>query len=190
MASVRYSCALAPGNGERQRGDDADADHRTRAPYDHFLDRSVASPPLPTSIFSLLSHPCEGGRIWILHMAKHRSRETFARGAGFRGQRLEELFREELNSILDGEIADPRLADARVTRVELTRDGSSARIWFVTTSGGEDPSHDELRSALEHASGFIRARLCEALPLKRTPDLRFAFDPAAALQSLELDEKV
>jgi ribosome-binding factor A len=121
-------------------------------------------------------------------MAKRRSRETFARGAGFRGQRLEELFREELNSILEGEIADPRLEDARVTRVELARDGSSARIWFVVARQGEGASTDELRSVLEHASGFIRARLCEALPLKRTPDLRFAHDPAAAVQSFELDE--
>lgn len=122
-------------------------------------------------------------------MANRRSRETFARGAGFRGQRLEELFREELNSILDGEIADPRLADARVTRVELTRDGSSARVWFVTHRRVEGSSPDALRSALQHATGFLRARLCEALPLKRTPDLRFCHDPAAVHAALGVEEQ-
>jgi ribosome-binding factor A len=123
-------------------------------------------------------------------MAKQerRSRETFARDAGFRGQRLEELFREELNSILDAEITDPRLEGTRVTRVELTRDGSRARVWFVMSSSDGPSSPDEVRSALEHASGFIRGLLCDALPLKRTPDLRFAHDPAAALQSLDLHE--
>ncbi len=120
-------------------------------------------------------------------MAKQRSRDAFARDGGFRGQRLEELFREELNSLLDGEVSDPRLDGARVTRVELTRDGSSARIWFVLPGDGSS-SVEEVESALEHASGFLRRRLSEALPVKRSPELRFRHDPAASVQSLELDE--
>jgi ribosome-binding factor A len=119
-------------------------------------------------------------------MAKQRSRDTFARDGGFRGQRLEELFREELNSLFDGEVSDPRLDGARVTRVELTRDGSSARIWFAMPAD-VSASVEEVESALARASGFLRSRLTEALPVKRTPELRFRRDPAASVQSLELE---
>lgn len=115
-------------------------------------------------------------------MAKQpRSRDEFAPNAGFRGQRLEELFREELNSLLDGEISDPRLEGARVSRVELTRDGSSARIWFVVPSHDQQRSTDRCLVAFDRAAGFLRTRLCEALPLKRIPELRFRFDPTAVM---------
>ena len=64
-------------------------------------------------------------------MGKHRtSRSGEGRGAGVRHPRLEELFREELNSILDFEITDPRLEGTRINMVELSRDGSRARVWI------------------------------------------------------------
>lgn len=100
------------------------------------------------------------------------------RSAGFRGQRIEELFREELNSLLDSEMSDPRLAGVRVTSVELTRDGSRARAWFTSTH--TEAGEREVLATLERASGFLRSRLCEALPLKRAPELRFRSDPTAA----------
>ena len=110
-------------------------------------------------------------------MAKYEAREAFARDGGFRGQRLEGLLCEELNSLLESEVADPRLDGVRVTHVDLARDGSSARVWFVV------PSEHELASvhaAFERAAGFLRSRLSDALPLKRSPELRFRHDPAAS----------
>ena len=108
------------------------------------------------------------------------SRDGSARVAGFRSLRLEELFREEMNSLLDGEVNDPRLDGVHVTRVEMSRDGSRARIWFqlTKTAGEGTPSADEARAALDHAQGFFRSRLCDALSLKRMPELRFRHDPA------------
>ena len=63
-----------------------------------------------------------------------------------------------------------------MTRVELSRDGSSARVWFASS----DPlvSDDTLHFALQRARGFLRSRLSDALPLKRTPELRFSRDLA------------
>jgi len=106
------------------------------------------------------------------------SRDDSARVAGFRSLRLEELFREEMNSLLDGEVTDPRLDDTHVTRVELSRDGSRARIWFSKTAHEGAPSVEETRAAFEHAQSFFRSRLCDALYLKRMPELRFRHDPA------------
>jgi len=129
-------------------------------------------------------------------MGKYRtSRDGEGRGAGVRHPRLEELFREELNSILDFEITDPRLEGTRISMVELSRDGSRARVWVAwhaeaNAYASSAQSALVLELAFERAAGFFRRRLCEALPLKRMPDLSFRLDPAASAQSLnelELD---
>lgn len=48
-----------------------------------------------------------------------------------RRNRLEELLREEISAlILSGEIKDPRVASlVSVSRVEVNRDGSHAKVW-------------------------------------------------------------
>ncbi len=110
-------------------------------------------------------------------MARHRrSRDGAVGEAGFRSLRLELLFREELNSLLGDEIADPRLQGVRVSAVELSRDGSRARIWFIANP---DDSPIQTRNALDRASGFLRSRLCDALVLKRVPELCFRYDEYA-----------
>jgi len=123
-------------------------------------------------------------------MGKHRrSRDSATRDAGVRDVRIAQLFREELNSILDGEVTDPRFEGTRVSFVELSRDGSRARVWFslaLTEDGAASAA--ELEAAFERASGFLRSRLCEALPLKRMPELSFRHDPAAQRELGELLE--
>jgi len=119
-------------------------------------------------------------------MGKQRSRSSRRAevGAGMRGVRLEELIREELNSILETEIADPRLENVRITLVELSRDGARARAWYAGAMF-DRTSLDRQRAAFESALGFLRARLCEALPLKRSPQLTFRWDPQVAEESPE-----
>jgi ribosome-binding factor A len=119
----------------------------------------------------------------IQNMGKHRARDSEHRSAGVRGPRLEQLFREELNSIIDCEMTDPRLEGTRVNFVELSRDGSRARVWFAVASDNPDGSVSaaELEAVLERASGFLRRRLCEALPLKRMPELCFRHDLSRAV---------
>jgi len=115
--------------------------------------------------------------------SERRSRDGSVRVAGFRSLRLEELFREEMNSLLDGEVNDPRLENTHVTHVELSRDGSRARIWFTKTSGESPYSAEETHAAFDRAAGFFRSRLCDALSLRRMPELRFRHDPALVTNS-------
>lgn len=122
-------------------------------------------------------------------MGKYRSSRDDSRSAGVRHPRLEELFRQELNSILDFEMNDPRLEGTRVSFVELSRDGSRARVWLSPTRAASGASSAaELEAAFERASGFFRGCLCEALPLKRMPELSFRVDPALSLElTTEMD---
>jgi ribosome-binding factor A len=65
--------------------------------------------------------------------------------------------------------------------VELSGDGSRARAWFVVAALDADPA----TAALERAARFLRSRLCDALPVKRIPDLTFRQDPVALLPEEE-----
>ena len=119
-----------------------------------------------------------------------KTRHSTDPGAGIRALRLEQLFREELNSILDGELGDERLDGVRVTLVELSRDGSRARIWYAMNQ-----THDAARVAAAHsafgsASRFFRTRLADALPLKRSPELSFRHDPALLLDPNEIEKSL
>jgi len=125
-------------------------------------------------------------------MGKHRTaRERVSRGVGVRHPRLEELFREELNAIFDFEISDPRLDGTRVSFVELSRDGSRARVWLSSRKNihNSGPSAVELEAAFERASRFLRGCLCDALPLKRMPELSFRVDPALQTELAEDPEQ-
>lgn len=106
-----------------------------------------------------------------------RSRRTTDPGAALRALRLAELLREELNSILDGELGDTRFDGVVVTLVELSRDGSRARIWY-SLQHSDATRVGQAHHAFAHAARFLRARLCDALPLKRFPELSFRHDPS------------
>ena len=108
-----------------------------------------------------------------------RSRRSSDPSAGIRALRLEQLFREELNSILDGELGDQRFDGVHVTLVELSRDGSRARIWYSMNQIESRASALATQAAFERAATFFRTRLSDSLPLKRSPELSFRHDPAA-----------
>jgi len=118
-------------------------------------------------------------------MSRHQRPGAHADGGehvGHRHDRLEHLLLEELNGLLRGEVTDPRLDDVAFSRVELSVDYSSARAYFVTITAGAlpRPARERIEAALEHASGFLRARVGAALDLKRVPQLRFRYDPDAS----------
>ena len=108
-----------------------------------------------------------------------KSRRGVDPSAGIRALRLEQLFREELNSILDGELGDERFDGVRVTIVELSRDGSRARVWYSMPNPNQPARASGVEAAFMRASPYIRVRLCDALPLERSPELRVIHDPVA-----------
>lgn len=99
-----------------------------------------------------------------------REREV---GGSVRHQRVEASIREELQSILRDDVADPELEGVRITAVVLTPDGRSARVHFAAPRGR--PKTAALR-AFARATPYLRGRLAEMVELKRTPDLRFVYE--------------
>ncbi|MEO8877368.1 MAG: ribosome-binding factor A [Polyangiaceae bacterium] len=106
-------------------------------------------------------------------------------GAGHRHLRLQGLIFEELRALLRDDVSDPALLDVRVTAVVLSVDYRHARIHYAVgatlNSVGTQPARTE--RALARATAFFRARLSDALDLKRVPDLRFVFDGVAPIDA-------
>lgn len=96
-----------------------------------------------------------------------------AEAAGHRLRRLEVSVREELQSILRDDVSDPELEGVVLGAVVLSLDYRSARIHFLVPRGRPRTA---VERAFTRASPFLRARLAEAVELKRTPDLRFVYE--------------
>jgi ribosome-binding factor A len=106
-----------------------------------------------------------------------RTEPAFEAGeaAGHRHTRLEKLMFEELGATLRDEVRDPALAEVRVLRTELSADYAHVRV-YVT---GDATTRAATLRACERASGFLRARLVDALDLKRVPQLGFVWQEIA-----------
>jgi ribosome-binding factor A len=96
------------------------------------------------------------------------------RGAKYHRERLGEALREEIETIVEGELGDPRIGLASVTAVELAEDGKSARVMVAVEGSGEEAQRS--LEGLTAAAGFIRRQVGDRLKLRRAPELFFQLD--------------
>jgi ribosome-binding factor A len=71
-------------------------------------------------------------------------------------------------------INDPRLSQATITGVTMSRDLRIAKV-YVAAHGGTDTQKAVL-SGFESAKGFIKRKLAGELGLRYMPELRFYYD--------------
>ncbi|HEY6765228.1 MAG TPA: 30S ribosome-binding factor RbfA [Candidatus Sulfotelmatobacter sp.] len=90
--------------------------------------------------------------------------------------RMGEALREELETLVEGELADPRIGLVRVTAVHLAEDGRSAQV--LVDADGDDEEADRSLAGLEAAKAYIRHELVERMRLRRAPELYFRLDRA------------
>ena len=107
------------------------------------------------------------------------------RGLKYHRERKGEALREEIEIILEGELADPRIGLVHVSEVKLAPDGRSAHV-FVNVDG-DDEEAEKTMEGLAAAVGFIRRGLVERLRLRRAPDLIFHLDRGPEYQA-RIDE--
>jgi ribosome-binding factor A len=91
-----------------------------------------------------------------------------------RTDRVDELLRQEIGSILGREVKDPRIGFATVTKVETAPDLRHARVWVSVI--GKPEERTETIAALERAMPFVRHELGTRLRLRRIPDLHVRLD--------------
>lgn len=96
------------------------------------------------------------------------------RGAKHHRGRLGEALREEIETLVEGELADPRIGLVGVTGVVLADDGRSAQV--LVDVEGDDREADRSLEGLEAAREYIRHELASRLRLRRAPELLFRLD--------------
>jgi ribosome-binding factor A len=96
------------------------------------------------------------------------------RGQKYHRERLSEALREEIETILEGELSDPRIGLVNVSEVHLAEDSKSAKVMVVVE--GDDEQAAETMEGLKAATGYIRRELTERLHLRRAPELLFILD--------------
>ena len=92
----------------------------------------------------------------------------------FRADRVNELIRRELTMLLSTGTKDPRLQGVLITDVIVSRDLTSAKVFFSV----DDSAHKKVTQLLNKASGFFRSSLSKSLDLRHTPSLSFIYDTA------------
>jgi ribosome-binding factor A len=73
------------------------------------------------------------------------------RGQKYHRERLSEALREEIETILEGELSDPRIGLVNVSEVHLAADSRSARVMVVVS--GDDKELQETMKGLQAANG-------------------------------------
>jgi len=99
---------------------------------------------------------------------------------GSRPDRVAEQIRSELASLLAREVHDPGIGFVTLTRVQISPDLQSARVFY--TALGDGAARRNSARALERAAPFLRRQIGSRLRLKRVPELKFLYDESIAGQ--------
>lgn len=95
--------------------------------------------------------------------------------ASVRIQRLSNLIKARVATLLIRDAKDPRLSLVTITKVDLAKDLTSCKVFWSSLSEGGKRSATE--HALEDATPFLQREVARILDTRITPRLFFAFDP-------------
>lgn len=98
-----------------------------------------------------------------------------------RVERLSESVKQEVSKIILYELKDPRISFITVTNVELASDLKRAKVYISVL--GDALTQRKTLQALEHARGFIQAKVGAHLQIRYTPLLTFYLDESLKKKS-------
>ena len=96
------------------------------------------------------------------------------RSQKYHRERRGEALREEITSLVEGELEDPRIGLVTVNEVQLAPEGKVARV-FIAVEGTDEEIAESLEG-LNASRGFIRHALTTNLGLRHAPELVFVLD--------------
>jgi ribosome-binding factor A len=110
--------------------------------------------------------------------------------ASQRMQRVQNLLRSEISTVIQRKLKDPRVTMVTISRLQVSPDLREARV-FISAHGASGEQAAALEG-LRSASGFIRQELMKVLHLRPVPHLEFEADLslARAARTLDLLEQI
>jgi ribosome-binding factor A len=111
-------------------------------------------------------------------MPEHRARKHHQ-------DRVAETLREEIGTMIEGELSDPRIDFCYVTEVVLNPGGKSARVYVAIDNSVKDIEKAEQNTiaGLEAAKGYIRFEIKERMGVRHVPELTFLADRSGRFQA-------
>ena len=98
-----------------------------------------------------------------------------------RSEKIGDLFRDEIATIIQKKLRDPRLAKIiSVNEVSVGKDLAYADVYVSSFETQSEDQKQELILSLNGASGFIRTMLSRTHKMRSTPKLRFRYDDTYA----------
>ncbi|MFX3658193.1 MAG: 30S ribosome-binding factor RbfA [bacterium] len=93
-----------------------------------------------------------------------------------RDLRIADFIRDELASIVQREMRDPRVGMVSVNEVRVSRDLSYADVYVSSLDAATPEARSELLGVLNGAAGFFRSELAKRHRMRTTPKLRIHYD--------------
>ncbi|MFK5925405.1 MAG: 30S ribosome-binding factor RbfA [Desulfuromusa sp.] len=103
--------------------------------------------------------------------------------SSYRPERVGEQIHKETTRLLMYNIKDPRVASVTLTGVQMSRDISSAKIYF--TVNGDSAERKNAEKGLKSAAPYIRRELGKIMQLRFVPSIYFKFD-----ESIDYGQKI
>ncbi len=105
-----------------------------------------------------------------------------------REERVGDFIRDELASIIQRQMRDPRVGMVSVNEVKVSKDLSYAEVYVSSHETKTDDERAELIGVLNKAAGYFRSELAKRHSMRTTPKPRFHYDEVIergpALESL------
>ncbi len=89
-------------------------------------------------------------------------------------ERVNETIKMVLSELLLSQIKDPRVGMVTITSVRVSKDFSSAKVYFSVM--GDDAQRADTLRGLKSARHFMRGAVADELKLRNSPELRFVYD--------------
>jgi len=112
-----------------------------------------------------------------------------------RSERVGGQVQKVLAGLIQKGISDPRLIQATITGVSMSRDLRIAKVYGA--AHGDDYGETDVLAGFQSAKGFIKRELAKELGLRYMPDLRFYYDASfdygahieRVLKSIQTDDE-
>ncbi len=96
-----------------------------------------------------------------------------------REERVADFIRDELASIIQRQMRDPRVGMVSVNEAKVSKDLSWADVYVSSHETKTDDERAELIGVLNKAAGYFRSELAKRHSMRTTPKPRFHYDEAA-----------
>ena len=95
---------------------------------------------------------------------------------GKRSEKVADLIHKEISEMLLKTVKDPRIGFVTITRVDVSEDCRSAKVYFSVAGTLEE--RERSTQGLSSAKGYVRKELGRRIRLRYTPEIIFKFDPS------------